>query len=128
MKNATIISFSFDGKKIYMVWEKNKKCWVTPGGKIGISESLKDCAIREVEESIGHINYNLTREQKLTRRYARSLYIVKNIKKNEKITTENVKSIRPGYGLHPKYYKEILGKKILKDVEKGTALSWDIIS
>lgn len=85
-------------------------------------------AIREVEESIGHINYNLTREQKLTRRYARSLYIVKNIKKNEKITTENVKSIRPGYGLHPKYYKEILGKKILKDVEKGTALSWDIIS
>jgi pseudaminic acid synthase len=51
----------------------------------------------------------------------------KNIKAGEVFTEENVKSIRPGYGLHPKYLKDILGKKARKDIKKGTPLSWDLV-
>ena len=58
----------------------------------------------------------------------RSLFICQDIKKGEKLTNKNIKSIRPGYGLHPKYYYDILGKTIKQDVKKGTPLSWEIIS
>lgn len=85
-------------------------------------------AIREAEISIGKIDYSLTEKQKKNRELSRSLYVVKNIKKGELFTEENIRSIRPGYGLHPKLYKEILGKRASEDIERGVPLSWNIIS
>jgi len=84
-------------------------------------------AIREAEKLIGKVDYSMDEKKKRNRMYSRSLYIVKDVKKGEVITNENVKSIRPGFGLHPKYLKEILGKKFRKDLERGTALKWEHI-
>lgn len=84
-------------------------------------------AVREAEKAIGAINYKLTDKQQSGRTFSRSLYIVEDIKKGEILTPENVRSIRPGYGMHPKYYNEILGKAVKYDVEKGTALSFGLI-
>ncbi len=80
-------------------------------------------AIREVEEMIGVVNF----KPKKGKNFARSLYVVKDIKKGEKFTRENIRAIRPGFGLHPKYLPEILGKKACKDLERGTALKWEYI-
>lgn len=76
-------------------------------------------AVREAEKAIGVIDYSLTEKQQKGRDFCRSLYVVEDIKAGEIITEENVRSIRPGFGLHPKYYKEILGKKVKRDLEKG---------
>ncbi len=84
-------------------------------------------AVREVEKALGKVTYELTEKMKKSREFARSLFVVKHMKKGEVFTEENVKSIRPGYGLHPKYLKDILGKRARKDIEKGTPLSWDLI-
>ena len=58
----------------------------------------------------------------------RSLFIVKDIKKGERITEENVRSIRPGYGLPPKYMDEVLGQRAVKDIMAGTPLAWEMIA
>ena len=84
-------------------------------------------AIRDTEKLLGKVDYTMTEKKKQSRRFARSLYIVKEIKKGEKLTEENVRSIRPGYGLHPKYYKDVLGKIAKVDIEKGMALNWRLI-
>ncbi len=76
-------------------------------------------AVREAEKAIGVIDYSLTEKQQKGRDFCRSLYVVEDIKAGEEITEKNVRSIRPGFGLHPKYYKEILGKKVKEDLEKG---------
>ena len=85
-------------------------------------------AIRDAELAIGEVNYNLTLKQNDGKKYCRSLYISKDVKKGEKITLKNVKSVRPGYGLHPKYLNQILGKKFMHDLKKGERLSLDIIN
>lgn len=82
--------------------------------------------IREIEKALGKINYQLSPKLQKNRIFARSLFIVKNVEAGEIITENNVRSIRPGYGLHPKYYKEILGKRFRKDLGKGTPLSWGL--
>jgi len=84
-------------------------------------------AIREVEEALGEVSYKLTEKMKRSREFARSLYISEDIGKGEKITEENVRSVRPGFGLHPKHLSEVLGKKASRDVKKGIALDWDMI-
>lgn len=81
-------------------------------------------SIRDVEKAIGKVNYQLTPKVEKSKVFARSLFIVKDVKEGETITEENVRSIRPGYGLHPKYYKDIVGKKFRKDFKKGTPLEW----
>lgn len=82
-------------------------------------------AIRDTEKLLGKVDYSMNDKKKKSRQFARSLYIVKDVKKGDIITNENIKSIRPGFGLHPKYLKKILGKKFRKDLEKGTALKWE---
>ncbi len=84
-------------------------------------------AVREAESAIGTVNYSLTEKQQNGRHFCRSLYVVEDIEKGEIITKKNVRSIRPGLGLHPKYYKEILGKKINSTTEKGTPFSLDLL-
>lgn len=81
-------------------------------------------SIREAEKAIGIIDYNLTEKQKKGRDFSRSLYVVENIKSGELITEKNVRSIRPGYGLPPRHYNEILGKKVNTDLLRGTPLKW----
>ncbi len=84
-------------------------------------------AVRETEKAIGHVDYKLTDKQKKGREFSRSLYIVKDMKAGDEITRENVRSIRPGFGMHPRYYHEILGKKIKIDAEAGSSLNWEMI-
>lgn len=83
--------------------------------------------IRNLEKALGKGTFELTDKQKSARSGTRSLYIVKDMKKGEPFTEENVKSIRPGIGLHTMYYDQILGRSVRKDVKKGTPLSWDVI-
>jgi len=84
-------------------------------------------AVREAEVTIGKVDYTLTEKMLKSREFSRSLYIVEDIKAGECITEQNIRSIRPGYGLHPKYYKEIMGKKILIDLKRGTPLKAEYI-
>ena len=84
--------------------------------------------VREAEKAIGKVSYDLTEKQKKGKDFSRSLYVVVNMKADELITEKNVRSIRPGYGLHPKFLKEVLGKKINIDVDKGTAFSLEMIA
>lgn len=83
--------------------------------------------VRNAESAVGNISYSLTEKQKISREHSRSLYVVENIKSGDIFTKENVKSIRPGYGLHPKYYNEIINKKAKIDIERGTRFSLDLI-
>lgn len=85
-------------------------------------------SVREAECSIGNIDYTLTDKQRNSRNLCRSLYIVENVKKGEKLTTDNIKSIRPGFGLHPNYYYQILGKSFSKDCLRGERLNFDKIA
>lgn len=79
-------------------------------------------AIRDAESAIGEVNYTLTDKQKKGKDFSRSLYVVEDIKEGEVLTDKNIRSIRPGFGLHPKYYHYVLGKKINKKMEKGDRL------
>ena len=76
--------------------------------------------IREIEKSLGKQNYILTDKQIKGKSFSRSLYVVKDIKKGDLFSNSNVRSIRPGYGLHPKFLKDILGKISEINIEKGT--------
>ena len=83
--------------------------------------------VRIMEKALGIYEYELSDKQASERRLSRSLFVVKDIKAGEEITTENVRSIRPGNGMHTRYYEEVLGMKAVKDIEKGTPLSWELI-
>jgi pseudaminic acid synthase len=79
-------------------------------------------AVREAEAAIGKIDYKLTPKQASGKNFSRSLYVVKDIKEGETITLDNVRSIRPGFGLHPKYLNQILGKPIKNAKKVGDRL------
>lgn len=83
--------------------------------------------IREVEKALGDVTYDLTYKQLKSREHSRSLFITKDVKKGEIFTKDNVRSIRPGYGLETKYINDILGKKARMDVKMGTPIKWDIV-
>jgi pseudaminic acid synthase len=76
-------------------------------------------AVREAEKAMGKESYELTEKQIAGKAFARSLYVAEDIKKGELITDKNVRSVRPGFGLHPKFLPEILGKVAKQDLEKG---------
>ncbi len=80
-------------------------------------------AVREAESAIGVVDYTLTEKQAKGKDFSRSLYVVEDIKAGEVITEKNVRSIRPGFGLHPKFLKDMLGKKIKINTEKGSRLN-----
>lgn len=83
------------------------------------------CQIRSTEEMLGTINYELDTKKKKNRRFSRSIYVSNTIKKGDTISNDNVKSVRPGYSLHPKYLKTILGKKSKKNFRTGDRISLD---
>jgi N-acetylneuraminate synthase len=80
-----------------------------------------------VWQSLGSVKYGATEQEKPSLRFRRSLYIVEDIKAGEAFTETNLRSIRPGYGLSPKYYDKFLGKKVKEDIKRGTPLSWDLL-
>jgi pseudaminic acid synthase len=84
--------------------------------------------IRETEEILGSSTYELTQRQKKGRDFSRSLYVVEDMARGDCFTPETVRSIRPGFGLHPRYYREILGKRAACDIGRGTPLSADCIA
>lgn len=84
-------------------------------------------SVREVEKALGKVSYELTEKMKKNREHSRSLFVVKNMKAGETFTEENVRSIRPGYGIHPKYLGNILEKQTSQDIKRGTPLRWDLI-
>ncbi|MCF2137001.1 MAG: pseudaminic acid synthase [Candidatus Thorarchaeota archaeon] len=84
-------------------------------------------SVREVEEALGVVDYSLTSKKKKSREFARSLFIVKDIAAGEKLTPDNVRSIRPGYGLPPKFLKDVLGRTAKKEIKRGTPLTWDLL-
>lgn len=84
-------------------------------------------AVRNVELALGKATYKLTRSSEKSRAFMRSIYVVKEMKAGEKFTEENIRSIRPGYGLPPKNYEHVLGRKAVKDIERGTPLTQNLI-
>jgi pseudaminic acid synthase len=84
-------------------------------------------SVRLAEIMMGKVDYEITEKKKKTREFSRSLFIVEDIKLGEVLTEKNIRSIRPGHGLAPKYLKEILGKKANCNLEKGTPLSLELI-
>jgi pseudaminic acid synthase len=76
-------------------------------------------AIRDTEKLLGKVSYDMSLKKQKSRQFSRSLYVAKDIKKGEKFSEENIRSVRPGYGMHPKYLKEVLGKVATKDYEFG---------
>ena len=81
-------------------------------------------AVREAEVAVGRVDYTLTEKMLRSREHSRSLYITDKVRAGETITEKNVRSIRPGYGLPPKYYREVLGRKAKIDLARGKALEW----
>lgn len=73
-------------------------------------------SVRQVESALGKVNYEVTENDKIRRR---SLFVVKDIKAGETLTEKNIRSIRPGYGLHPEFLNDILGRKAARDIAKG---------
>lgn len=81
-------------------------------------------AVRETEKALGGVSYQVNEKN---RRFARSLYVVKDIRKGETISPENVRSIRPSNGLHPRYYDAVMGRKVKQDLPFGTPMSLDFL-
>lgn len=83
--------------------------------------------IRKVEAALGAVNYPTEPEKIKGRDYCRSLYVAKDLKAGDIITEENVRSVRPGFGLHPKYLSELLGRKVNRDLEMGDRMCWEVV-
>ena len=80
-------------------------------------------AVREAENAIGTVDYTLTKSQVKGKDFSRSLYVVEDVFAGERLTENNVRSIRPGFGMHPKYLNNVIGKKFKTNVDRGSRLS-----
>ena len=85
-------------------------------------------AVRMAEKAVGSISYAATDQEAASRVFRRSLFVVKDMGIGEVFTKENTRSIRPGHGLHPRYLETVCGRKAAQAIERGTPLSWELIS
>ena len=83
--------------------------------------------IRTVEKALGKVTYDLTEKQVKSREHSRSLFVTEDVKEGEVFTNENVRSIRPGFGIETKYINDVLGKKASSNIKKGTPFNWKLI-
>ncbi|AEB99044.1 pseudaminic acid synthase [Selenomonas sputigena] len=90
-----------------------------------MAQLVREC--RAAALAMGEVRYEIAEQEKKSLRFRRSLYIVEDMKAGDAITEENVRRIRPGHGLSPKYNGMILGKRINRDVKRGTPMSWDLL-
>ncbi len=81
--------------------------------------------VREVEKALGKVTYGVSNQEESNACFRRSLFVVADIAAGEALTPENIRSIRPAYGLKPKHYKEVIGKKAVRDLKRGTPLSFE---
>ena len=85
-------------------------------------------AVRTAEKSLGEVQFGLSATEEATRIFRRSLFVVEDVKQGEIFTGSNVRSIRPGHGLHTRHLAEVLGKRAARDTERGTPLSWELVA
>lgn len=90
-----------------------------------MAQLVREC--RTAWEALGEVSYGVTEQEKKSLQFRRSLYIVEDMKAGDVITKKNMRSIRPGLGLAPRYYDVLLGKRVKCDIKRGTALAWDCI-
>ena len=83
--------------------------------------------IRVVERAIGAVDFSLTEKQKASAAFRRSLFVVEDVREGEPFTKRNIRSIRPGYGLHTRHYEEALGKRASRPIRRGTPLTLDML-
>lgn len=81
--------------------------------------------VREVEQAMGTVCYGVTRQEESNACFRRSLFVVQDIAAGETLTPENIRSIRPAYGLKPKHYQEVLGRTAKRALKRGTPLSFE---
>lgn len=84
-------------------------------------------AIRTTEQALGRVNYTASANETKLRAFRRSLFVVADVKAGEPFTAQNVRSIRPGHGLHTRHLGEVLGRQAVRDVKRGTPLNWELI-
>jgi len=78
-------------------------------------------------QALGQVSYGITEAEKPSLLFRRSIYIAKDLKSGDALTRENLRCIRPGLGLPPKYYEMLLGRKVNKDVKRGAPMGWDLL-
>ncbi len=83
--------------------------------------------IRACERAVGKVSYDVSEKEMISREVRKSIFVSEDIRKGDTFTEKNIRVVRPGYGMEPKYYEGILGKNAAKDLEKGTPLKWDMI-
>jgi N-acetylneuraminate synthase len=84
-------------------------------------------AVRAVEKALGQVYFGCSPKEASSRAFRRSLFVVQDMKRGQAFTSDNVRSIRPGAGLHPRHLPEVLGCPASRDIERGTPLSWDLV-
>jgi N-acetylneuraminate synthase len=84
-------------------------------------------AIRTAEKAMGKVYFGVSPTEESSRAFRRSLFVVADVKQGEKFTELNVRSIRPGQGLHTRHLTEVTGKRAARDIARGTPLSWDLV-
>ena len=84
-------------------------------------------AVRTTEQAIGSVSYETSSDERKSRAFRRSLFVVEDVRAGETFTARNVRSIRPAYGLHPRHLVEIVGKRAATNIRRGTPLSWDLL-
>jgi N-acetylneuraminate synthase len=85
-------------------------------------------AVRTAAKALGSVHFGVSERETRSRVFRRSLFVVRDLKKGEKFTSANIRSIRPGYGLHTRHLVEVLGKTAALDIARGTPLSWELVS
>jgi N-acetylneuraminate synthase len=85
-------------------------------------------AIRVVEHARGGVQYGCSEGEAASRQFRRSLFVTEDTAAGAPLTTENLRSIRPAHGIQPKYYSQVLGRRLARDVRRGTPLSWDLLA
>ncbi|HUA13876.1 MAG TPA: pseudaminic acid synthase [Verrucomicrobiae bacterium] len=84
-------------------------------------------ALRIAEAALGTVHFGVEGKEAGNRVFRRSLFVVKDVHRGEMFTAENVRSIRPGHGLHTRHLEEVLGRRATRDIERGTPLSWELV-
>jgi pseudaminic acid synthase len=104
----------------------------TPGPDSGFSLEPREFkamveAVRTAEKALGEVHFGSSDKEEANRTFRRSLFVVQDMKRGEPFTAVNLRSIRPGYGLHTRHLGKVLGKQAVRDIERGTPLSWDLV-
>lgn len=85
-------------------------------------------SVRTVEKALGQVHYGVSENEAASRMFRRSLFVVEPMRAGEPFTAKNVRSIRPGHGLHTRHVDEVLGRQAARDIPRGTPLSWDLVA